>query len=381
MFILESLWPMLRLHQILGIFPCSKDTVEEGKYILRPSKGIYHFIKYFGTLILAYIPHYIFNIILAMNQEQSLMEFLYSSKIMDSPKNFMIMISIIVCILCQHLIMMTCIWKLRFHLCQLQDFLNEKSLSMLKNAWYDWGLRLIVTLFLMTNVILALGMSYAHIDDPDLYSNKFLIILLVLSTSFIIFITDSPVICFLIILVNMFKTIHNWAQSLTKMSLEQNELVWSETQDFIVHWKKVRSLLSFLIFILVLNTLFISVLILYRGIAFFTDTSTDTSLIMVFAGYISVGITLAYSLAFINFYPQMINEEITVLTENLHQFSRKDEINGNVSNHQSILRSLIQWQGFTGYEFFTLGKPLLSSIVSAFMTYLIVLVQFQTSQK
>ena len=84
---------------------------------------------------------------------------------------------------------------------------------------------------------------------------------------------------------------------------------------------------------------------------------------------------------FINFYAQMINEEITVLTENLHQFSRKDEINGNVSNHQSILRSLIQWQGFTGYEFFTLGKPLLSSIVSAFMTYLIVLVQFQTSQK
>ena len=49
--------------------------------------------------------------------------------------------------------------------------------------------------------------------DPDLYSNKFLIILLVLSTSFIIFITDSPVICFLIILVNMFKTIHNWTET------------------------------------------------------------------------------------------------------------------------------------------------------------------------
>ena len=83
--------------------------------------------------------------------EQSLMEFLYTSKIMDSPKNFTIMISIIVCILYQHLIMMICIWKLRFHLCQLQDFLNEKSLSMSKNAWYDWGLRFIELQFMVTS--------------------------------------------------------------------------------------------------------------------------------------------------------------------------------------------------------------------------------------
>ena len=181
MFIFESLWPILRLYHIFGIFPCSKETVEGGKYILRPTKGIYHFIKYFGTMLMAYIPHYVFNIILAMNQDQSLSEFLSTTKIMDSPKNFTIMVSIIVCILCQHFVMMICLWKLRFHLCHLQDLLEEKSLSMSKNTWYDWGLRVIVTLFLMTDIILALGMSYAHTDDPDLYSsNKLHIILLVL---------------------------------------------------------------------------------------------------------------------------------------------------------------------------------------------------------
>ena len=136
MFIFESLWPILRLYHIFGIFPCSKETIEGGKYILRPTKGIYHFIKYFGTMFMAYIPHYVFNIILAINQEQSLSEFLSTTKIMDSPKNFTIMVSIIVCILCQHFVMMICLWKLRFHLCQLQDLLEEKSLPLSKNLGY-----------------------------------------------------------------------------------------------------------------------------------------------------------------------------------------------------------------------------------------------------
>ena len=370
---------MLKLYYIFGIFPCNKG-IFEGKCILTVSKGIHHLFKYLVTIVMTYIPHYILIIFVANNQNESFLELMHTKSIMNSTTNIITMLTTMACIYYQHFVMIICLWKIRFQLCDHQDLLQEKSFNktLSSTTWYDWGLRIIIALFLVTDIIIGLGMTYPLTNNPA--NNKFLNAFLVFSTSCIIFITDSPIICFLITLVNIFKMTYNWIKSLQKITLEENICVWQETQDFLSQWRKLRSVLSFPILTLVVITLINSVLVLYRGISFFTDDCKDTSLILIFAGYISIGMTLAFTLGYINFYAQMINEEVAELTEQLHQYSSPDEFNGNLANHQTILRSLSLWKGFTGYEFFTLGKPLLASIVSAFMTYMIVLAQFQTSQ-
>ena len=42
-----------------------------------------------------------------------------------------------------------------------------------------------------------------------------------------------------------------------------------------------------------------------------------------------------------------------------------------------VLCHLTRWENFDGYGFFVLGKPFLTGILANFITYIIVLIQFQ----
>ena len=45
-----------------------------------------------------------------------------------------------------------------------------------------------------------------------------------------------------------------------------------------------------------------------------------------------------------------------------------------------IFSEIDRFKGFDGNEFFTLGKPLITSIMANFVTYLIILIQFKMSE-
>ena len=47
---------------------------------------------------------------------------------------------------------------------------------------------------------------------------------------------------------------------------------------------------------------------------------------------------------------------------------------------QKVLHDLDKFQGYTGGGYFTLGKSLLSTLISNFVTYLIILIQFKLSE-
>ena len=47
---------------------------------------------------------------------------------------------------------------------------------------------------------------------------------------------------------------------------------------------------------------------------------------------------------------------------------------------QKVLHDLGKFQGYTGGGYFTLGKSLLSTLISNFVTYLIILIQFRLSE-
>ena len=48
--------------------------------------------------------------------------------------------------------------------------------------------------------------------------------------------------------------------------------------------------------------------------------------------------------------------------------------------HEFAIKQMESFQGYNGYGYFTLGKPILTGILANFATYLIILIQFKTSE-
>ena len=94
-----------------------------------------------------------------------------------------------------------------------------------------------------------------------------------------------------------------------------------------------------------------------------------------------MGAAMTYSFVFTSFYGQKIGDQVKALKETLHdQFiidpGESEEI---VKMKKLVLHHLSRWENFDGYGFFTLGKSFLTGLLANFITYIIILVQFQQS--
>ena len=100
-------------------------------------------------------------------------------------------------------------------------------------------------------------------------------------------------------------------------------------------------------------------------------SASDISLLVQFTfGTISMILSLCY----INFLSQDITDNLQELAEHIAEAQITDE-NWKVITIQRIN----SFEGFDGYGFFTLGRSHLTSVVSNFITFIIVLIQFKQS--
>ena len=201
-------------------------------------------------------------------------------------------------------------------------------------------------------------------------------IILAILTPFIIFYTDAPGLCFILLLFNVLRFVYKWIRHLRKLARNENLTIWREIHDFCQIFDNIQTIFSFPIFIFVLQSIILLILIMYRAIAFIIFDVKNVSMSIIFAGYLSLGIAVAFSLGYLSFYAQMVTDQVQKLQRDLHQLSLTTE---PTNQAKMAMYSLSQWTGFSGYGFFTLGKSLFTSVAAAFMTYLIVLVQFQVS--
>ena len=93
-----------------------------------------------------------------------------------------------------------------------------------------------------------------------------------------------------------------------------------------------------------------------------------TSMVQFSFGTIAMILTLCY----INFLSQDVTNNLQELAEYISEARITDE-NWKVITIQRIN----SFQGFDGHGFFTLGRSHLTSVVSNFITFIIVLIQFQ----
>ena len=95
-----------------------------------------------------------------------------------------------------------------------------------------------------------------------------------------------------------------------------------------------------------------------------------TSMVQFSFGTIAMILTLCY----INFLSQDVTNNLQELAEYISEARITDE-NWKVITIQRIN----SFEGFDGYGFFTLGRSHLTSVVSNFITFIIVLIQFKQS--
>ena len=370
MYIFDSLWPFVKLFNILGIFPCHKKVTEEGKYLLLPAKGVWHLFKYFVFFLVCNAPHQVLQgykfIKYGKNGMNSMMK-----AITNSPTNSLAFYMMYICMVGQHLILMICLWRIRNQVCKIQDFAVNLKFEIEEKRLYLCGRWMIVLLYLTFFIMMGFGRI-----NEDLESEIAIDITLAIFTPFIIFFTDSPGVCFILLMFNVIKFVYKWIKHLRKLVKDGNNSIWQEIQEFSHLWNKIQSIFSFPIFVFVLESIILLILIMYRSISFIIFDVKNVSMCLIFVGYISLGIALAFTLGYLNFYAEMVTNQVQKLKDDLHRLLLSIE---STNQSKMAMVSIHQWTGFSGYGFFTLGKSLLSSVATAFMTYLIVLVQFQIS--
>ena len=109
----------------------------------------------------------------------------------------------------------------------------------------------------------------------------------------------------------------------------------------------------------------------YFGIAFLIDSNGLRSYIPRI-GMFSVTFLTTQYVIYINFLSQEIAENLQGLKFYIYKLKsdKKDQ----------IIEKINSFQGFNACGFFTLGKPLLTSIIANFITYMIVLIQFKMAE-
>ena len=65
---------------------------------------------------------------------------------------------------------------------------------------------------------------------------------------------------------------------------------------------------------------------------------------------------------------------------NLHFQEKVIELSQNVKGNISLIEKTKNFDGFDASGYFVTGKPLMSSFVSNFVTFIIILIQFRTSE-
>ena len=117
---------------------------------------------------------------------------------------------------------------------------------------------------------------------------------------------------------------------------------------------------------------------LYTSFACFTGYNDGSGSTIVSVGYIIYSATNFCTICYLNALSQKVSNQLMKLLEQLTNLSNLD-----ASAEQSKSQAIQLFNLFHGFDccgFVTLGRPLLTSIITTIVTYTIILIQFKESK-
>ena len=204
----------------------------------------------------------------------------------------------------------------------------------------------------------------------------------------------APIIIFFIIYLNICSKLDILVQVLIyklkkqRKSIDDNDLLL-ECQKLKEIANKAQNLFSGHVFWAIFVSLLITIVLVYRSVSFLIGTDPGhLKVIVFFFGYIFYNSAFLFVIYCLNISSQKVKDDFQELASILKNDrileNRQKMVDGeNISLKDlkdMVVSDLKEFDGFNGYDYFLLGKPLLTSIMANFTTYLIVLVQFKISE-
>ena len=111
--------------------------------------------------------------------------------------------------------------------------------------------------------------------------------------------------------------------------------------------------------------------------AFFSGNNSGFASTIVAVGYVIFSAINLWTICYLNALSQKVSDQVTELREKLTNCSNLEQsVQQSKSNAIQLLNL---FHGFDCCGYVTLGRPLLSSIITTVVTYTIILVQFKES--
>ena len=391
-FLFEDIWPFLKLSQIIGIFPYKKIHEENGIVRLVPMNKWLSGLRVVLTFLLYAVA--LIVTLLFSNFDFEKMKDLVSKTLDGSTTstgmvyNFGILTPI----------MISCLFLLTFgnYRKKWQEFyltLNESNLflnSKSMNKFFTVPL----ILFYYGYSLFALLMVANILKQNDIVKTFFsvqVVIGLFLCSVINFMIYFLPTTCFLVIfksLVTKFRSCIDNLKSSEYWKTKRFPYQWAkEVLELINMIELTSDLLSFQCFVLITQFVIIFIGTIYNIVHI--SISDEKNFFLRISPQISYGVVAFIIFYMLNFSSEEIKDKIQELKKIVLVIEASDEQEFEVDgmlHKESYARSLIaeklgDFQGFDMGGFSKLGKPLLGSIATNTITYLIVLIQFKLSEK
>ena len=389
-FIFQDFWPLLKLCQITGLFPCKKVTDENGCINLKPMKTWMLVLLLTAQWLIIQGPP--IGILVYLESETEIITAFINDTMASSTLTRVCVtgfLQLSIMILTGALIMSN-ITSLRA-LCYLQDeFIIMFGRIRTKNSSIKKAYLLFGVLFgfvLMHAITNSLAFGLPMLDFLGDGRND----LKTLTIAFIFYFIPASLSSFFPLFQGLI--LHLQLCSNVKMIMNKSDfdgMTCSQTvlENAIKIWKTVRmssDVLSSNSLILVLNALIILICESYLCMDY-ALSSANQSTALPCASNIFGALAAVLALWILNGQSEEIKQIVSNLKDTLGDIvvsNGKIQIDGRfhseVYARGHLINKLAEFQGLDAYGYATLGKPLLTSVFANFITYLIILIQFKIS--
>ena len=399
LFVLDSFWPVCKLCQFLGLFPYKKvsDTTN-GTIKLKPLHGCLYFTtfclvygifwaNFFGSM------YYIANIA-KVSMVDALFVF-FGFTLNKTTTDKLTYATAITLIYVHQIIILSYNWKLRKKLCEFQDFILKHM--EVTPAHYrslichiTWKYYIIIIGNLMMVCIMPIGNVFHTLDYRGI--NQRYAKLPLQAAFFFHCICLLPTFVFLAIFTGISCKLIAWSAALKEqLIMDDNPSgVLNACHNLHLGLCMASKTMTAPIYYTINIYLFCLICNFYRITSFFIgQNETNWPIQIVIGGFSSYGLIISGIVIFLNLVSQEVQDKVRELRKALENslfdenemISIDDQKQQNAKERRNVLvKHLEEFQGFDGYGYFHLSKSLLTSIITNFMTYLIILIQFKVSE-
>ena len=394
-----SFWPFLNCLRFAGFFPCKKVTYNESPYArLVPIQWPIQLLCYLSSTLIMIVSTILAFYHICPDDVNALNCFVDIQKIgaamEHSNFDFMVLMAIYGCVFAIHGCLMVGLVSFKAKLCEVHDCTLHQSGA---DPSMTQSLKRKLNQHVMTMLVILLGwpcfiIGYSMNIIDSLSVDVIDVIPLVIWWIVFILWCFGPLFSFHFYFLEVSLILYSWILSLKDKIIKNHPFIYllDDCKNMLKCLQMFSESITVMLFWLFTMILLFAIIEVYLLIAFFLSKDNITvGITFNICGYGFFGILFIYFAHIYCTFSQLFKDHIESIKNliadiDLNEVQTVSVIDGKRQSirhvKERIVAGLEGFHGFHGNGYFTLGKPLFSSITANFITYLIILVQFKVSE-